>query len=142
MVRYHVSVVAKDGRSATGNPAIGISVGIVARAAAREGIQYVNRERQQNEHEAIIAAGGSLAVGDSAAWAVDHRLTGDARGEVRVLRVINTPLAVCKELAFTVENGEEERRAEVWFTTVACHDGATWKWAAAEPAVERWGNLQ
>ena len=128
--------------AATANPAVGISVGIAARAAAREGIQRVNRTRRRNEQDAIIAATAEIGVGETRHWAVDQSVTGDAAGEVRVLRMIATPLALCKEVAFTVSQSEDERASAVWFTTSACHDGESWRWAAAEPAVARWRDLQ
>jgi hypothetical protein len=128
--------------AATANPAIGISVGIAARAVAREGIQHVARTRRRNEQDAIIAAAAQLAVGEVRPWAVDQAATGDAHGAVRVVRLIEPPLASCKELAFSVADGTDEPSTPVWFTTVACHDGMAWRWATAEPAVDRWRNLQ
>ena len=71
---------------------------------------------------------------------LDRRVAGDAYGEVRVIRLIQTPLALCKEALFSVAAGEGEERE--WFSTTACDEGDRWRWAAAEPAVERWGNLQ
>lgn len=127
--------------AATANPAIGISVGIATRAAAREGLQWFARRQQGDEQAAIVAAAAQLGVGESGRWSVVQPITGDARGEVRVVRLIETPLARCKEVAFSVVNGESDA-APLWFTTVACHDGLMWRWAAAEPAVARWGNLQ
>ena len=29
-----------------------------------------------------------------------------------------------------------------FYVAMVCREGATWNWAAAEPAVDRWGNLQ
>lgn len=128
--------------AATANPAVGISVGVAVRAGTNEAIRTVSRNRQRNEQDAIAAAAAVLAAGESAAWAVDQRVTGDAHGEVQVLRVIETPLALCKELLFSVAAGDEEAGPPAWFTTTACRQGERWKWAAAEPAVERWFNLQ
>ena len=128
--------------AATANPAVGISVGIAVRAGMNEAMRTVSRRRQENEQDAIAAVAAGLQAGESAAWAVDQRIAGDAYGEVRVLRVIETPIALCKELLFSVVTVEEERESSAWFTTSACQEGDTWKWAAAEPAVERWVNLQ
>jgi hypothetical protein len=128
--------------TATANPAVGIAVGVTVKAATREGMNYVAREQHQAEQNAIAAAAAKLRVGQTQHWAVDHRLARDAHGEVRVLRTFRTPLAACKELAFSVAADEPENAAPAWFTTTACREGRQWKWASAEPAVERWGNLQ
>jgi hypothetical protein len=73
---------------------------------------------------------------------VDQRFAGDAYGEVRVIRVIDTPLARCKEVAFSVVKNAGEPASGAWFTSTACDQGGRWKWAVPEPAVERWTNLQ
>jgi len=127
--------------AATANPAIGISVGIAVRSGTNELLDRVTRVRKANEHEAIAAA-AELDVGESRVWAVDQKVVGDAQGEVRVLRVIDTPLALCKELLFSVAEEKTGTLRREWFTTTACQRGGEWKWATAEPAVERWLNLQ
>lgn len=126
----------------TANPAVGIAVGVSVRAATNEAVNYVSRTRQRKEQDAIAAAVAETGVGESRPWAVDQRVTGDAFGEVRVVRVIRTPLALCKEALFSVVEGEGKHVSPAWFSTIVCEDGGRWKWAAAEPAVERWGNLQ
>ena len=127
---------------ATANPVVGISVGIGVKAAADQGLQYVAKRNQRNEHEAIVAALTDMKAGDSGRWERAHRFgSGVDRGEVRVVRTIETPLATCKELLFSVERDGAKPRTD-WFTTTACRNGEVWQWAAAEPAVERWGNLQ
>ena len=128
--------------AATANPAIGIGVGIAVKAATREGIQYVSRRRQQNEQDAIAAVVAETNAGESRSWGFDRRLGGDSYGEVRVLRVIDTPLTVCKEVAFSVSDGGESIASPAWFTTIACRADGRWSWAAAEPAVGRWRSLQ
>ncbi|MBV8524582.1 MAG: hypothetical protein JOY71_21080, partial [Acetobacteraceae bacterium] len=46
----------------------------------------------------------------------------------------------------SVEWAEYEQQRWVprrtFYTTNICLDGTTWRWAAAEPATERWGALQ
>lgn len=127
--------------AATGNPAVGISVGIAVRAGASELVDRVVRKRKENEQDAIAGVVADMNVGEVRAWAVDQKLRGDAYGEVRVLRAIPNSLTLCKELLFWVaEAGDDETRA--WFTTTACQHAGGWKWAVAEPAVERWINLQ
>ena len=126
----------------TANPAIGIGVGVGVKAAADSAAQHIARSRKRNEHEAIAAAIAEAGVGETRPWAVDQRVTGDAYGEVRVIRVIENALAQCKEVAFSVVEGEDENAPRSWFTTTACEENGRWKWAVAEPAVDRWVNLQ
>ena len=126
----------------TANPAIGIGVGVAVKAGADSAGKYISRTRRRGEHDAIAAAAAETGVGETRPWAVDQRVTGDAYGEVRVIRVIETPLALCKEVAFSVVEGEGESASRAWFTTTACQEGGRWKWAVAEPAVDRWVNLQ
>ena len=128
--------------AATANPAVGIGVGIAVRAGTNEALDRVSRRRRQNEQEAIAGIVGDMNVGDTRNWSVDQRIAGDAYGEVRVLRVIESALAPCKELLFSVVRGEPGEARREWFATTACRDGERWRWAAAEPAVERWVNLQ
>jgi hypothetical protein len=127
---------------ATANPIIGISVGIGVKAATEQGVQYIARRRQRSEHDAIVAVARDMPPGERGRWQHAHLVgSGVDRGEVRVVRVIDTPLATCKELLFSVERDGERPRVD-WFTTTACKNGDVWQWAAVEPAVERWGNLQ
>jgi hypothetical protein len=128
---------------ATTNPAIGISVGIGVKAATDQAIKIVSRRLQQSEQDAIAAAVQDMGAGDGGTWQHAHLVgSGSERGEVRVIRLIETPLARCKELLFSVVQGDRESATRAWFTTTACQQGNQWKWAAAEPAVDRWGNLQ
>jgi hypothetical protein len=125
--------------AATANPAVGVAVGIAVRSAAGEGLKRIARARQNDEQEAIAAVIADMSVGETRPWAVDQRLAGDNEGEVTVVRVIRTPLAACKEIVFSVVDGDANVE---WFSTTACDDGGRWRWAAAEPAVDRWINLQ
>ena len=43
---------------------------------------------------------------------------------------------VLRERASITENRHR------WFVASACRQAGGWKWAAAEPATERWGSLQ
>lgn len=128
--------------AATANPAVGISVGIAVRAGTNEALEYVARRRQRNEQDAVAIAAAELSTGESRAWAVDQRVAGDAHGEVQVIRIIETPLALCKELLFSVIRGSEGAPRATWYSTTACNNGERWNWAAAEPAVPRWITLQ
>jgi hypothetical protein len=128
---------------ATGNPGIALSVGIAVQAGTNEVLRTFSRRRQHSEHEAIASLVGDMNPGDTREWRHAHMIgNGSDHGEVRVVRVIDTPLAPCKELLFSYVIGEGEKTTRAWFTTTACKHEGRWRWAAAEPAVERWGNLQ
>ena len=128
--------------AATANPIVGISVGIGVKAAADQGLQYIAKRKHRSEQDAIAEVVRDMQPGQRARWEHAHRIgSGVDRGEVRVVRTIETPLATCRELLFSVERDGEKPRVD-WFTTTACRNGDVWRWAAAEPAVERWGNLQ
>ncbi len=133
--------VGSGAGAATGNPAVGIAVGIGVRAGVDELRRYVVRRRQQGEQDAIAEAAGAAPVGEPRAWQIRHTVpVGNAQGELAVVREYVTPLATCREVVFSVE-GEDRGHASV-FTTSLCRQATRWKWAAAEPAVGRWGVLQ
>jgi len=122
----------------TANPAVGVIIGIGASAATDALLKYVGRARQGEAQDAIAAAAGPLPPGGAAPWRTDHTIPiGNARGEVRLVREIANPLTPCREVMFSVE--EDEARA--WYLTQVCRDDRGWRWAAAEPAVDRWGAL-
>jgi hypothetical protein len=80
-----------------------------------------------------------LPIGTEADWKIEHFIPiGNEHGRLQVVRDIDSPLAACKELAFSVDDGERHS----WYTTDICKQAQQWKWAAAEPAVARWGFLQ
>ena len=125
--------------ASTGSPAIGFLVGVVTDAAANYVVRVVGRTRQGAEQDAIAAAVGDLPVGTSANWKIEHTIPiGDEHGRFQVVRAIDSPLAACKEIAFSVEDGKDKS----WYTANVCKQADTWKWASAEPAVARWGFLQ
>lgn len=125
--------------ASTGNPAVGFLVGVATDAGANYVVRYVGRSRQAAEQDAIAQVAGDLPVGTAASWKIEHTIPiGNEHGRLQVVRTIDSPLAACKELAFSVEDGKQQS----WFTTDICKQNETWKWAAAEPAVERWGFLQ
>lgn len=129
--------------AATGNPAIGFAVGVATDAAASAGLQYVGRIRQGAEQDAIARVAGGLPVGGWADWKIEHTIPiGNEHGRLRVTRAIYSALAECKEVAFSVDEGSERAPERNWFVTSVCKSADNWKWAAAEPAVERWGYLQ
>ncbi len=127
----------------SGNPAVGTAVGVGTRAVAEYGIRYVSRRWHRTEQDALAATLGAMEVGEVRPWQVRHDLPiGNKQGEVRMLRAFETPLAQCKEALFSVVAGEEPDTAQRWYVTSACRQAEGWKWAAAEPATERWGSLQ
>ncbi len=63
---------------------------------------------------------------------------------MQIVRAIDNPLAECREIAFSVEDPPDPPS---WFDASICKQTFAqgeqrWKWATAEPAVERWGFLQ
>ncbi len=126
----------------TANPAVGYSVGLGVRAATNVAVKYVMRKRQQAAQDALAEVAGPLAVGESRPWKIEHDIPiGNEAGELTVVRFIDTPLAACKEVVFSVIDDDSKQTRIPRFTTVICRQMNSWKWAAAEPAVERWGTL-
>jgi hypothetical protein len=130
----------------TANPAVGIGVGIAVQAATTETINRYMRVLHTDQQDVIASLAGALPVGDTRPWNVKHTLPiENGHGQVRVTRAFTSALADCKEFVFSVADGDEANAPEHWYMASACQmrqDKRTWKWAAAEPAVERWGNLQ
>lgn len=129
--------------AATGNPALGFAVGVATDAGANYAFRYISRTRQGAEQDAIARVAGDLPVGTEASWKIEHTIPiGDEHGRLRVVRAIDSPLATCKEIAFSVEEGKADKLKSNWFISDICKQNETWKWALAEPAVQRWGFLQ
>jgi hypothetical protein len=127
---------------ATANPAVGFAVGVAAAAASDIAVKHIGRTRQQTEQDAIAAIAGDLAVGATVEWRVRRDIPiGNEHGRLMVVRLIDSPLAPCKEIVFSVQDGPPESPAPTYSATI-CHQHDAWKWATAEPATERWGNLQ
>src|SRR3954471_95338 len=136
-------VVGGAAGGATGNPAIGFAVGVVTDAGATWAVRYYGRKRQGAEQDAIAQVAGELPVGTTADWKIEHLIPiGDEHGQLEVTRLIDTLLAPCKEIAFSVDEDDKKAPKRRWFMTQVCRSSEqTWKWAAAEPAVPRWGYL-
>jgi hypothetical protein len=129
--------------ASTGSPAIGFLVGVATDAGANYLFRYIARTRQGAEQDAIAEVAGALPLGTAASWKIEHTIPiGDEHGRLRIIRAIDTPLAACREIAFSVDEGNDDKPTATWFTTDVCKQADTWKWASAEPAVERWGFLQ
>jgi hypothetical protein len=127
----------------TANPAVGIGVGIAVQAATDEAVARVMRSLHGEQQDAIAAEAGTLAVGESGPWRIKHPVpVENGHGEVRVLRTVSSSLVQCKEFAFSVVDGDTPGAHQDWFIASACQQTTQWKWASAEPAVARWGNLQ
>jgi len=129
--------------AATGSPAVGFAVGVAVDAAANAGMRHVTRTWHAGEQDAIAQAAANLPEGGATTWKIEHFVPiGNEHGQLRIVRVIDSPLGACKEIAFSVDEGTGEKLKRNWYTTAICKQNETWKWAAAEPAVERWGFLQ
>ncbi|MFC7473193.1 hypothetical protein ACFQS7_02440 [Dankookia sp. GCM10030260] len=131
----------------SGNPAVGIAVGVGTRAVADWSLRHVSRRWHRTEQAAIAAAAAAAPPGEARPWQVRHSLPiGDKQGEVVVLREIDTPLAACREVAFSVDEAKPAQAgkagARAWYLTSLCRDDTGWAWASAEPATGRWGSLQ
>jgi len=128
--------------SASGNPAVGIAVGIGVRAVVDDSVDRLTRRWSREEQSSIALQAGGMEVGQRQAWKVRHVVPiRNSEGQVQVVRAFDTPLARCKEALFTV-SGSDEKSATTWFSTTLCLGPEGWQWAAAEPAVNRWGALQ
>lgn len=126
---------------ATGNPAVGYAVSVGVEAATDASIKYVMRELKDGEQNVIAEAAGNAPLGQVATWRVEHSLPfgyADAHGTVQPIREIASPLTTCREVAISVG----EKKDIHTFISTACQGEKGWKWAAAEPAVSRWGALQ
>jgi hypothetical protein len=129
--------------SGTSNPVVGYAVAVGTKAAVDALVQYIARERQQGEQDEIAAAVGALGLGETAPWHIEHTIpVGNEHGDVTVVRLIDTKLAACKEVVFSVIDGDKPDSPRARYATTACRQDAQWKWAQAEPATERWGYLQ
>lgn len=132
--------------SFTSNPAIGIAVSVSVKAATDAGIKNLLRSLQQDEQDEIAALAGMMQQGEVRPWQVRHKIPyGNNQGDMQIIRSIVTPLASCKEVMFTVDDAKaaavSDGTARTWFAAHVCLQENGWKWANAEPAVERWGAL-
>lgn len=128
---------------ATASPALGFAAGIATDTAATAGVQWYGRSRANAEQNAIAQIAGGLDVGQRHAWHIHHIIPlGNEHGELYVVRVIAVPLTVCKQIVFSVDDGEGAKAKRAWYVASVCRQGQDWKWADAEPAVPRWGYLQ
>jgi len=121
------------------NPAVGIAVGIAVRSATRALTNYIDRKRASGEQDAIAATAGAAPIGQPHAWEIRHTIPIDnEHGNLEAVREFQTPLTTCRDIVFTVVDGDT---LDI-LTTTLCRQPDGWRWAAAEPAVDRWGYLQ
>lgn len=122
---------------ATGSALVGTAAGIGAGIGIDVGIKYAEREIHRNAQDAVAVAAGPLAVGQSARWNVDGWLPlTDRHGTVEIARSFGKAIP-CKDVIFSVDDDDN-----FYVTTVCADRKGTWRWALAEPTVDRWGALQ
>ena len=135
----------------TKDATVGAAIGPGVRSVADTGLQYAERRVHREEQDRIAAAAGALPDGAAGVWSVSHTLPieSDAHGALVITRTLAARPDggmsggfVCKEIVFSVEGGSKPTPTRGFYTATVCLDGSKWKWASAEPAVERWGNLQ
>jgi hypothetical protein len=138
------AVVAIATGTFTTNPAIGVGAGIAVQSATDAAFRKVFRDMQADEQNRIAAMAGAMAIGEQRSWDIHHTMPfTDERGELRIVGVIDNALATCKEVMFSVIEGKKDAPTRQWFVTQTCRQSdGEWRWAAAEPAVKRWGALQ
>lgn len=126
--------------AATGNPAIGFAVGVAVGTATTYASRTWVLVRTGAEQDAIAQAAASVPVGGEAPWHINHTVPiGNEHGTVRVVDQIDTPIAICRDIVFSVAEG---KNPPDWYMIMICRDPKGWKWATAEPAVSRWTTFQ
>jgi hypothetical protein len=122
---------------ATGSALIGTAAGIGAGIGLDAGIKYAERRIHRNAQDAVAIAAAPLSIGQSARWDIDGWLPlTDRHGTVEVARSFGKAIP-CKDVVFTVDDDND-----LYVTTVCADKKGTWRWALAEPTVDRWGTLQ
>ena len=127
----------------TKNASATAAIGLGVNAAALSGVKALEKHVHGEEQAAIAAAAGPLPTGAVAHWAIAHRvpIERQEQGQVSVSRLIQAGDLDCKEIVFSVDGSGKGSQQSLYVTTV-CRDGTVWRWAAAEPATQRWGALQ
>ncbi len=133
-------VVGAAAGASTTSPVVGYVVAVGTDTAADYALKYFGRSRHHAEQQAIATAAGTLQPGETAPWRIDHTIPfGNEHGHVQVVSEVDTTLAPCRRIVFSVE---QAKKPPAWFDADICRDAQGWSWASAEPAVERWGYLQ
>ncbi|HLI20045.1 MAG TPA: hypothetical protein VKV32_02935 [Stellaceae bacterium] len=129
--------IAAGVAKATGNALVGTAAGIGAGIGIDAGIKYAERDIHRNAQDAIARAAGPLVVGQSARWNIPQFLPlWDKDGTVEIARSFGKAIP-CKDAVFTVDGDDN-----LYVTTVCQDKKGLWRWALAEPTVDRWGSLQ
>jgi hypothetical protein len=86
---------------------------------------------------AIAEAAGVLEIGQVGTWHVAEKLPlTDRYGKVEAVRAFGGEIR-CRDIVFTVEEEED------FYSATICRNGeGLWRWATAEPAVDRWHGFQ
>lgn len=130
----------------TDNAAVATGIGLGVQAAAKAGLQYLQRQTRAEEQDAIALAASTLALNEVAEWVVAHALPieSDAYGQVTVSRLIGGMGLQCKEIVFSViaKDANDTEAERGFYVSTICQDNEQWRWASAEPATARWGSLQ
>lgn len=128
----------------TKSAAAAAAIGLGVQSLASEGLKYAERSVHREEQDAIAAAAGPIMQGAVTHWSVRHHvpIEADEHGDVVVAREFGAGAIQCKELVFSVDTKSRRVTQRAFYITTICRDGARWRWAAAEPATERWGGLQ
>lgn len=134
------AVVGTLSGAATANPVAGFAIGVTVQAAVDATVKYVLREWKNDQQNIMANAVGALPIGEVRQWQIKRALpVGNERGSIQAVRDIETPLAHCREVLFTVAL---EGAAPAYASTICQRQDGQWKWAAAEPSVARWTGLQ
>ena len=134
------AVVGTLSGAVTANPVAGYAIGVSVQAAVDATVKYVLREWKNDQQNVMANAVGALPIGEVRQWQIKRSLpTGSERGSIQAVRDIDTPLARCREVLFTVE---QEGASAAYASTICLQQDGQWKWAAAEPSVARWNGLQ
>jgi|SRR5690242_1933541 hypothetical protein len=129
--------IASGVTSATGSALVGTAAGIGAGIGLDAAFKYAERRIHRNAQDAVASAAGALDVGQSARWNVDAWLPlTDRHGTVEIARRFGQAIP-CKDIVFTVDEDDN-----FYVTTICADKKGNWRWALAEPTVDRWGLLQ
>jgi hypothetical protein len=130
--------------SVTKNAAVSAGIGLGVLAAAQAGVKALERDYHGHQQDRIAEAAGGLAPGQVTRWESKHviELEPDEAGRVTVSRVISATDLSCKEIVFSVDHVKDEATLSSFYVATICKDSLKWRWATAEPATARWGNLQ
>ncbi len=135
------AVVGTASGAVTANPVAGYAIGVTVQAAVDASVKYVLRDWKNDQQNVMANAAGQLAPGQVRQWQIRHWLpVGNEQGGIQVLREIDTPLARCREVLFTIT--ADKAPTEAYISQICLQQSGQWKWAAAEPAVTRWNGLQ